>query len=668
MKVKNVVVMLLAVMLLFAWTGCDKKSSGPVKYSGAWVELTDADRTDLVSAARQYLLKKEIDTSGFSKKLTGKYNKEVFVRVFLPGIKSVQAQAHKGSIAESLQEACDRLRDNSKFRSLYKGKMKQTRVGVFIMDEVKKIKTRSTKKMKYSVEAGIHGLIIEREGRVVSQLGEEVLYSGWGMRGFKDRDRVSGSKMVQRRLEYLCKKGDWPRTSWKDDVGTRIWYFSTHAALELEPGGKAFAPYRAFMIWPKEITRGHLLESAWLAGRNIAMHTDEKGKFGYHYRPVADEFASDKHYNIVRHAGSVWGLFTAYNATGDRYLFDAGQRALGYLEGEIKIAAEDANVAYLDYRGKSYLGTNALTLLSLIEIPAEALTPKLKESRGKLGNGLIAFQVEDGRFYKSWKEVLKGGPVPDPQPRYFPGEAFLALVKFYEIDPQEKWLNAAKLCATAQMEGWDANPKQQPDAWVVQAMSRLYKFTNDEKLAKYVFAMVEWHFRHQWGMPEKSKKTSVRYADYFGGADNSTPPRSTPTSARNEANVEAWHLAVAIGDKDMTKRLGDSVMAALWHNSVDQFRPETTYFLPEPAKAIGGIRGSLISNDIRIDYNQHYLAAAIGALDLAEERYGVGEFGVLSEGKILDVHRLKIDPGEAAKKLGGVTATEQPPADQNKAD
>jgi len=73
---------------------------------------------------------------------------------------------------------------------------------------------------------------------------------------------------------------------------------------------------------------------------------------------------------------------------------------------------------------------------------------------------------------------------------------------------------------------------------------------------------------------------------------------------------------------------------------------------------LGGIRGALIANDIRIDYNQHFLSSAINALELFEQANGDGEFGPLSNGKILDVLKLGIAPDEAAKRLTGAAAAE----------
>ncbi len=99
-----------------------------------------------------------------------------------------------------------------------------------------------------------------------------------------------------------------------------------------------------------------------------------------------------------------------------------------------------------------------------------------------------------------------------------------------------------------------------------------------------------------------------------------------------------------------------SIAAAVWHNLVDQYRPVNSYWVPRPDRVIGGIRGALIANDIRIDYNQHFMTSAINALDLFEQLYGEGQFGPLSDGKILDVRKLGITPAEAANRLSAAPA------------
>ena len=53
----------------------------------------------------------------------------------------------------------------------------------------------------------------------------------------------------------------------------------------------------------------------------------------------------------------------------------------------------------------------------------------------------------------------------------------------------------------------------------------------------------------------------------------------------------------------------------------DQVRDDNTYMMPRPAKASGGIRRSLVEQEIRIDFTQHAVSALIrgAALGLDQE-------------------------------------------------
>lgn len=650
MRLNRLILVLIAAAMLFGLLGCQQGGSFE-PYTQERVKLTDADRDALVAAARGYLTQGGFSPKGLSATLTKNYNKDVFVTLFAPRTAFIRGRAQKGSIAASLKAACLELKGGAGFKSRFENQMKSTRIAIHIIDNVTLLNTRRITRIRRIVEPGYHGLFVEHLARRTFQLGEDVVFNGWGMKSFGDKDRVRGKKMTRLCLDKVRREAKLTKEEFAE---APVSYFTVHAMVEAAPNGKAIETYRAMTLPPRKLTRKDALEAAWLAANHLAMHTGPEGKMGYHYRPIPDKFSNG--YNIVRHAGSVWGLFTAYKATGDVALLEAGRRALEYLGHSIVLPPENKDIAFLDYKGRAYLGTNALAAMSLCEIPQELLTPEWKKKREMFGNGLIAFQVPDGRFYKSWSEVKRGGPVPDPQPRYFPGEAFLAYMKLYELDKKDKWLKQAKLCTNWQIENYLKDPKQQPDAWVVQALCKYYRYAKDERIPDVVWRMVGWHFRHQWGMPEKT--TQLPYEDYFGGADNSTPPRSTPTSARNEANVEAWHLAVLLDNKNMIDKLGESVRAAVWHNVADQYRPANSYWARRPDRVLGGIRGSLIANDIRIDYNQHFLSAAINALELFEKVNGDGEFGPLSKGKILDVIKLGIEPDEAAKRLSGAVKAE----------
>jgi len=615
-------------------------------YSDVRIQLTDADRDAMAGAVRKCLESGTLDTTDFSKTLTLPYDKDVFVTLFAPATESLRARAREKNVAESLKLDCLTLRENPTYPTRFAKKVDAMRMSINIIDEVKELKQRDPKRVAQIVEPGIFGLLGDHDGRQAYQLAEDMMWKGWGMKGFGDRDRVMGAEMAELQLRKLFIEGNIRGVNLSDASKTKIYFFTEHSLVEEAPG-KTYKTFRGVRLLPKAITRRQLLESAWLAARHLAMHTASNGRMGYHYRPVVDKFSDG--YNIMRHAGAMWGLFVAYKATGDKELLAAGQRALDYLEPFIVSPPDNSKLMIVKEGKQSFLGTNALTAMALTEIPQEVLTPDWKEKRDKLGNAVIAFQAPNGLVYETYDEVAEGGPPPAKQPRYYPGEAFLSLMALYNFDGQKKWLDAAKKAAETQMREWDKDKKQQPDAWVVQAMVKLFDATKDKRLPSYVLEQASWHFAHQWGMPEKKEK--MPFEDYFGGADNSTPPRSTPTSARNEADIEAWHLAKSVNDAAMSQKLGDSVLAGYWDNMIDQFLPDTSYFLPKPEKALGGIRGALISDDIRIDYDQHFLTSAINGLDLAEERNGVGEFSPLAKGKILDVLKLGIKPEDVEKQL-----------------
>ncbi len=652
MKTRGHLLTITLLIALFALglAAC-AKTSDLRPYGKDQIKLTAADRDTLVAAARGFLTNANFEPANVSETLKKPYDKDVFVSVFRPEKDYLSVNARGTTVLDSLKKACTQLRENAKFKSGFGDAMGQVRITVHVIDRVDELKTKDISKIAKIVEPGFHGLIMDSGSQRTFQLGEEVIWKGWGMKGFNDKDRVSGKKMAELRMKMLAKAGGADKEAWKKAT---LYYFTVHGMVEETPAGKAVETYRGMVLYPKELTRRQVLETAWLAAKNLEINTNQEGIMGYQYLPNRDEFEDIKRYNIVRHAGAVWGIFIAYQATGDRTLLEAGRRALDYLSKSLTIPPENKKIAFLEYHGRAVLGTNALAAASLTSIPQDLLTPEWKAKREMLGDGLIAFQAQDGSFYYTWPEVLKGGPTPDPQPMYAPGEAFLAFMLLYELDPQPKWLNAAKKCAEWQIAFFNKNRTAQPDAWVVQALCKLYYVTKDERIPEIVFAMVEWHFKHQWGMPEKT--TDLPYEDYYGGADNSTPPRSTPTSARNEANVEAWHLARAVGNKQMEEKLARSIAAAVWHNLVDQYRPVNSYWVPRPDRVIGGIRGALIANDIRIDYNQHFMTSAINALDLFEQLYGEGQFGPLSDGKILDVRKLGITPAEAANRLSAAPA------------
>jgi len=91
------------------------------------------------------------------------------------------------------------------------------------------------------------------------------------------------------------------------------------------------------------------------------------------------------------------------------------------------------------------------------------------------------------------------------------------------------------------------------------------------------------------------------------------PPRSTPTSTRVEALCSAYAMARDAGRAGDAAAILEGIrMSVRFIQSMQYLQAESRY-LPDPARAIGGIRGGTRSGEIRNDYVQHFISAVLGA-------------------------------------------------------
>ena len=79
--------------------------------------------------------------------------------------------------------------------------------------------------------------------------------------------------------------------------------------------------------------------------------------------------------------------------------------------------------------------------------------------------------------------------------------------------------------------------------------------------------------------------------------------RNHPRSARGEQRVPLLHRGL---------------IRALYFVLLHQYRPDGVYYLPNAGRALGGIRESLSSPEVRMDHVQHSLMAFLGAMESIE--------------------------------------------------
>jgi hypothetical protein len=89
------------------------------------------------------------------------------------------------------------------------------------------------------------------------------------------------------------------------------------------------------------------------------------------------------------------------------------------------------------------------------------------------------------------------------------------------------------------------------------------------------------------------------------------PPRSAPTATRVEGLNSAYALAKDYGlsaDEEKIRKAIDKGTGFLLRIQVG---PENVIYFKDPRKSLGGIRESLVSPEIRIDYVQHSISALL---------------------------------------------------------
>jgi hypothetical protein len=136
-------------------------------------------------------------------------------------------------------------------------------------------------------------------------------------------------------------------------------------------------------------------------------------------------------------------------------------------------------------------------------------------------------------------------------------------------------------------------------SWHMQAFTAWWHVLREPDFANYVFEIADW---------------LVGYQQTVGGGFINEEQQDTPgytTALYLEGLGAATRLAEAVGDHPRATRYRAACEKGFRfvHGLVIQ-EPMTT-LLPNPAWAIGGVRTSLVQDQVRIDFVQHALSAVL---------------------------------------------------------
>lgn len=345
-----------------------------------------------------------------------------------------------------------------------------------------------------------------------------------------------------------------------------------------------------------------LLSAAVAAGDYLRRAVEDDGSFVYSYLAKTDREKDE--YNMLRHAGTAYSLLELYAVTGDPELLEAAERALGFLRRQIVECRPGSEWAScVEENGYVKLGGNALAILAFAEHARVTGDRSALPLMSRLASWLTGVQEPSGEF-SIHKLELATAEIDDHISEYYPGEALFALTRLHELDGDATWLDAAQRGARWLIEVRDgdlADDELSHDHWLLYALNELHRQSPDPIVIEHALRLAR--------VISSSQNRRPDFPDWRGSYYR--PPRSTPTATRSEGLCAAYALATREGRNEEAAEILEAARLGVDFQLQLQFRPESTLYLPDPMRALGGFPRSLTDFGIRIDYVQHNLSSML---------------------------------------------------------
>lgn len=336
-------------------------------------------------------------------------------------------------------------------------------------------------------------------------------------------------------------------------------------------------------------------------------HQTDRGAFDYQYQPDVDELVQDD--NTVRQAGASYAASKLAARLGDETYVEMARRAVDNLLAYEHPLRDGSCLIWQS----GDLGVTALGLLGLVELQHPAVGEDYRGAAVRLARGIASQQTPEGRLLGRFGSTDD----PDSLQQYFPGEALLALVRTLRRWPEEGWiLGVLERAFDYYQTFWRERGEGAFVPWQAAAWANTYLLTDNERYAEFVFELADWTVAQQ-NLSTYGSWTQDDYAGAF--ASPVWGPPSCGSATLLEAIPLAIEVARRVGDEERRSRYLVTERHALRFVLQLLITESETFYMPAPALSLGGVRLSLIDNDVRIDAVQHASTAFLHALEFLRD-------------------------------------------------
>jgi hypothetical protein len=357
----------------------------------------------------------------------------------------------------------------------------------------------------------------------------------------------------------------------------------------------------------------------------LVAHLAPNGRYIYEHdlaTGVKTDPIHSSSYSMPRHGGTTYFLAQVYRITKAEWLREPIERAFAHLaellaQGKCGGTLPDGTEfdCVLDkLENTAQLGSTALVVVALAEYQRATGDARYLPLAQKLAAWLLYMQRPDGSFRHLYDPRLKR-PDDKAELLYYSGEATLALARMYVVTNDAKYVQAAERGLDWLVDWYDffmGGFFYGEEHWTCIAAEAIWPAVKKPKYKDFCDGYGAFLRAQQ---PELGEHPDE---DDLAGAYNFTPfvpPYNTPAGSRTEAMISAYVLGVHHGDPD--ERIRGQIHAALQYALGQQIRPDNDFDVVGDGD--GGMPGSPIERNVRIDYVQHVCSAMIRASEWIDQ-------------------------------------------------
>lgn len=271
-------------------------------------------------------------------------------------------------------------------------------------------------------------------------------------------------------------------------------------------------------------------------GRNLL----EDGRFKYRNNVNPDIEYDNDTYNALRHAGTLYSLYMyekyglekKYNEQriiSSKYFVDRYIKKLGEDKYVVVSIPEEEGIKYPIAKS----GAAGVALCALSNLAGDSEDNISLEILRGMGEFILSMQNEEGNIY-AFYDLEKNTINTEAEAIFYPGEAAVGLLYLYEVDPQQKWLDAAKKTLSYIVRTRKKLEFEIPfDHWSVLAIELLFK----KGLATQEEINTLRAYAEQMAIPTLSTQITNSKNSYFGAFKDNVRPCSLGTIMEGLASI-----------------------------------------------------------------------------------------------------------------------------------